>query len=260
MKILFIGDIVAEPGRKAVKKILPDLKKKHKIDLVLANAENIAHGRGITADTIKEMQDAGVDFFTSGDHVFWQKDTEDLLDTLPIIRPANYPETEMFHTAGKGYKLLDTGANGNVLIINLMGRTFLNERLDNPFTKADEILQLNADKNPTAIIVDFHAEATSEKYAMGHYLDGRVTAVLGTHTHAPTCDNFNLPKGTMFVSDVGMTGNIDSVLGVKKEIILALYLTAQNQRFDWEEAGRKAFRSVILDTETKNISRLDFYI
>lgn len=253
MKILFIGDIVAKGGRDAVEKVLPTIKTDDNIGLVIANAENLAHGRGFTEEYLREMQTAGVDYFTGGDHLFWQKGTEDVIDSLPIIRPANYPE----NTAGKGYAIIDTGSNGKVLLINLMGRTFLNERLDDPFTCADRILEETKGEKFAAIIVDFHAEATSEKTAMGFYLDGRVTAVVGTHTHVPTCDAMNLPKGTMFVADIGMSGIVDSVLGVKKEIILKQYLTGMNQRFEWEDTGRKAFRSVLIDTDTKQISRVD---
>ncbi len=255
MKILFIGDIVASPGRKTVQTVLPNLKHELNIDLVVANADNLAHGRGATESTLKVMQEAGVDFFTGGDHLFWHKDSEDVLEQLPVIRPANYPEG----VAGTGHKLLDLGEHGQVLVISLMGRTFLNERLNDPFTTADQILEMYADKDIVFSVVDFHAEATSEKYALGFYLDGRVGALVGSHTHVPTSDTFVMPKGTMFVSDVGMTGIIDSVLGVKKEIILDLYLTALNQRFEWEEAGRKVFRSVLLDTQQKEISRVDYF-
>ncbi len=253
MKILFIGDIVAKPGRKAVERVLPSLKSSDNIGLVFANCENLAHGRGITEDKIKEMQDVGIDYFTAGDHLFWQKDAYDVIDKLPIIRPANYPED----TPGKGYAVIDLGAKGAVLLINVMGRTFLNERIDDPFRAVDKILEETVENKFLAILVDFHAQATSEKMAMGFYLDGRVTAVVGTHTHIPTCDQFVLPKGTMYVSDIGMTGNIDSVLGVKKEIIIKQYLSGMNQKFEWEEEGRSAFRSVLIDTEKKEIIRVD---
>lgn len=259
MKILFIGDIVAKPGRDAVKEVLPGLIKEHSFDLVIANAENLAHGRGATELTIKEMINAGVNFFTGGDHLFWHKDFEDVIDSLPVIRPANYPG----RTPGKGFGTLKTSTGKNVLVINLIGRTSfsaINSYLDDPFKKADEILSSVDTASFDAILVDFHAEATSEKYALGFYLDGRVTALLGTHTHVPTCDNIFLPKGTMYITDIGMTGNYDSVLGVKKDIIINSFLTAHNQRFEWEEAGRKAFRSVILDMDKNTIERLDRYI
>lgn len=256
MKIVFIGDIVARPGRTAVKDVLPKLIKEIDPDLIIANVENLAHGRGVTDTTIREMKDAGIDVFTSGDHVFWQRDSEDVIDNTPIIRPANYPKEE----PGIGFRVVDLGKNGNILIINLMGRTFLNERLDDPFKKADEILAEHQGQNLSAILVDFHAEVTSEKHALAFYLDGRVDAVVGTHTHVPTCDQRVLPEGTMYVSDAGMTGNIDSVLGVKKDIIMDLYLTGRNQRFEWEDTGKRAFRSVIIDTENKEIDRYDRYL
>jgi 2',3'-cyclic-nucleotide 2'-phosphodiesterase len=257
MRILFIGEIVAKPGRKAVKEVLPKITKEIKPDLVIANVENLAHGRGITESTLEEIKASGVDFFTGGDHIFWNKGTENIIDNLPLIRPANYPEG----IPGKGHEIIDTGKNGNVLIINLMGRTsFTNSLLDDPFRKVDSILEEHKNKDISATIVDFHAEATSEKYALGFYLDGRVDAVVGSHTHVPTCDNRVLPNGTLYVTDVGMTGNIDSVLGVKKEIVQKLYLTGLNQKFEWETYGKIAFRSVIIDTLKKTIERSDVYL
>src|SRR3989344_7562543 len=136
MRVLFIGDVVASPGRKAVSKLVPDIIKEKAIDYVIANAENVSHGRGVTHEDLDEMQRAGVNYFTSGDHLFWQRGTEEIIDTLPIIRPANYPK----RVPGTGHKLLTVGNKGTLLLINLIGRTFLNERLDDPFTKADEIL------------------------------------------------------------------------------------------------------------------------
>ena len=254
MKLLFIGDIVSNPGLSVVKKFLPIIKKEYEPDFVIANAENAEGGRGVSFETLNILQASGCDFFTSGDHVFWQKNSEDLLDKFPIIRPANYP----VETPGFGYKIVDTANDKRILIINVMGRTFLNERLDDPFRKIDEILEITSSQKIDLRVVDFHAEATSEKLAMGFYLDGRVDIVVGTHTHIPTCDQMQLPKGTFYVSDLGMCGNIDSVLGVKKEIIIDLFLTARNQRFTWEEAGRKAFRSVFVDTVSNVIKRIDY--
>ncbi len=254
MKILFIGDIVARPGRDAVKRALPDIVSKEDIDIVIANAENLAHGRGVTKDMLLEMQDAGVDYFTSGDHVFWRPELEDIIDNIPLIRPANYPEG----TPGKGFVVVKTRKNDKLLLINVMGRTFLNERINDPFTTVDKILsEVSVSEKYDASFVDFHAEATSEKYAFGFYFDGRVDCVVGTHTHVPTCDNHVLPKGTLFVSDVGMCGNIDSVLGVQKDIIINFYTTGMNQRFEWEEKGRKVFRSVLIDTQKNSIERFD---
>lgn len=255
MKILFIGDIVASPGRSMVKKHLPEIRKNHNVDLVVANVENLSHGRGVSEEPLNEMRLAGVDYFTGGDHVFWQRDSEDLIEKFQIVRPANYPNCQ----TSVGHLLVDCGALGKVLIINLLGRTTFGQNyLDDPFTTLDKILEQYKDEKITASVVDFHAEATSEKLAFGFYVDGRVTAVVGTHTHIPTCDARVLPKKTLYITDIGMTGNIDSVLGVKKEIIIEQFLTGRNQRFDWESAGNKAFRSVLLDTASLTIDRIDF--
>ncbi len=254
MKLLFIGDIVSKLGVDIVNQYLPILKKEYNFDLVVANAENSEGGRGVSFQTLSELQSAGCDFFTSGDHVFWQRNTEEVLDRFPIIRPANYPE----ETPGFGYKIVETSSEKRVLIVNLMGRTFLNERLNDPFRRIDEILELTSSQKIDLKIVDFHAEATSEKLALGFYLDGRVDIVVGTHTHIPTSDTRILPRGTFYVSDLGMCGSIDSVLGVESKIIIDLFLTARNQKFKWEESGRSAFRSVYVNTVTKEIRRLDY--
>lgn len=254
MKILFIGDIVARPGRNLVKELLPDLIKEHGVDLTLANAENIAHGRGATRGTIEELMEVGIDYFTSGDHIFWQKGFEEDIEDLPVIRPANFPPGH----AGEGHALIDAGKHGQILLINLLGRVFLNERVDDPFRTADEILHQYKNDDIAFSIVDFHAECSSEKYALGFYLDGRVGAIVGTHTHVPTCDQMELPQKTLYLSDIGMTGVVDSVLGVEKEIIIEYYLSGLNQRFEWENTGRKAFRGVLLDTEKNSITRIDF--
>lgn len=254
MRLLFIGDIVSKLGVGAVKKYLPLLKKEHNLDFVVANAENAEGGRGVSFEALNDLQIAGCDFFTSGDHVFWQKNSEELLDRFPIIRPANYP----LDTPGFGYKIFETSSDRRILIINIMGRTFLNEKLDDPFRKVDEILQTCSTQKIDLKIVDFHAEATSEKLAMGFYLDGRVDVVVGTHTHIPTCDERILPKGTFYVSDLGMCGSIDSVLGVESSIIIDLFLTARNQKFKWKEDGSFAFRSLFVDTVSKEIKRIDY--
>jgi len=256
MKILYVGEIVAKPGREIVQKFLPEIIKEYKPDMVFANCENLSGGRGITEEKIEQMRMAGIDYFTSGEHIFQEKGTEDFINNVPVLRPANYPEG----TIGEGYKIIDSGKKGKVLLINLMGLTSFggkNAFLDNPFSKIDEILEKTKDEKVDAKIVDFHAEATSEKYSMGFYLDGRVDAVIGTHTHVPTCDNLVLPKGTLYLTDVGMCGAIDSSLGVKVDITIKMFLTAMSQRFEWENAGRKAFRSVLLDLQSKKIVRID---
>lgn len=251
MKILLIGDIVARPGRETIKEVLPEIIRNQEPELIIANAENIAHGKGATVKTLKEMQGVGVDFFTGGDHLFWHKGFGAQVDNLPIVRPANYVQ-EM---PGVGHKIIESNS-GDVLVINLMGQTFISESLSNPFQKADEILS-GYERDFDAIVVDFHAEATSDKSAMGFFLDGRVNAVVGTHTHVPTCDDRTLPNGTVFVSDIGMTGVIDSVLGVKKEIIIDRMAYSRKQRFEWELEGRREFRSVLVDTDQKTITRVD---
>lgn len=260
MKILFVGEIVASPGRKTVNALLPGILKTHSPDLVIANAENLSGGRGVTAENLEEMRRAGIDYFTGGDHVFWQKGSDEIFDSLPIVRPANFPEDCNGCAPGKGSIVLDAGSKGSVLLINLMGRTSFSGTfayLDDPFRKADQILEEHKNEKLSAIVVDFHAEATSEKLALANYLDGRVTVFVGTHTHIPSADGMVLPKGTMYITDVGMIGAVDSVLGVKTEIIIKQNLTARHQRFEWEESGRRAFRSVLFDTETKTVTRID---
>ncbi len=256
MKILFVGEIVAKPGREIVQRFLPEIIKEHKPDAVFANCENLSGGRGITEEKIEQMKMVGIDYFTSGEHIFHERGTTDFIENVPVLRPANYPKG----TPGSGYKIIDLGRKGKVLLINLMGITSFggkNSFLDNPFVRIDEILEETKNENIDAKIVDFHAEATSEKYSMGFYLDGRVDAVLGTHTHVPTCDNMVLPKGTLYITDIGMCGAIDSSLGVKADITIKMFLTAMNQHFEWESAGRKAFRSVLLDLQAKTIVRID---
>src|SRR3990172_7170115 len=244
MRILFIGDIVAKPGRRAVKEILPDLIKKEKVDLTVANIENLTHGKGATREKVDEMREVGVDVFTSGNHIWFRKEFRDVLDKDPsVIRPANYPGD----VPGFGFTYASVGKE-KVLIINLLGRQWINDPVDEPYRVIDAILLDQVEKEkPQAIIVDFHAEATSEKNAMAWFLDGRVTAVLGTHTHVPTCDQWVLPNGTAFVSDVGMTGALHSVLGVKPDIIIRKQKDTEPVKFEWVEAGPKVFRSVLLD-------------
>ena len=257
MKILYIGEIVAKLGRKAVKEVLPTLLSGDSIDLVVGNAENLAGGRGATKETLEEMMSVGIKYFTGGDHIFWHKDFEDDSDGLPLVCPANFPEP----VPGKIFGIADT-KEGRVVLLNLMGRTFMNENFDSPFQKIDFLLDSflpaqGVDARKDFILVDFHAEASSEKLAFANYVDGRVGAVIGSHTHIPTADPQVMPKGTYFVSDAGMTGSADSILGVKTEIILNRYLTARHQKFEWEEQGRAWFRSVLIDTTAKEISRND---
>ncbi len=252
MNILFIGDIVSRLGRDITASLLPKIKKDANISLVIANGENLAGGRGATKETLEEMQKAGIDYFTSGNHIFWQKDFKNEIDQLPILRPANYPED----IAGKGFKTIDCGAEGQVLLINLLGKTFMGtaECAACPFRTVDKILEQFEDKNIKAVIVDFHAESTSERQALGYYLDGRVSAVVGTHSHVPSADPRLLPKGTAFVTDVGMTGPRNSVLGVDPEIIIKKMTTPYPQRFEWVKEGEAVLNSVLIETDSPNSS------
>ena len=258
LKVLFFGDIVGKIGRKAVKKILPKLKKEYKPDLVLANAENLAHGVGMTEKTINEMQEAGVDFFTSGNHFLKKEEIRDRLASpeTKILRPANYPPG----VPGRGEKLLEIGLK-RVVVVNLVGRVFMGEDFDCPFRKFDEIFE-KYKNDKVSIIVDFHAEATSEKVALGHYLDGRAAALVGTHTHVATADQRVLPEGLAFVSDIGMVAALNSVIGVDKKEVIKMFLTQLPLRHELPEEGKVLVNAVFfeIDLETKkakSIERVD---
>ncbi len=215
MLVLAIGDIVGRPGRRAIKELLPSLRQQYGLDLVVANGENAAGGLGITPATANELLEAGVDVITSGNHIWAQREIIPCLEgEMPILRPLNYPPG----VPGKGYM-----AKGRAMVVSLIGRTFMSN-FDSPFRTMDELLDKLKPK-PAVIIVDFHAEATSEKVAMGRYLDGRVSAVLGTHTHIGTIDARLLPQGTAYVTDIGMTGPMDSVIGDDIEAVIQRFLT-----------------------------------
>ena len=215
MLILVIGDIIGRPGRQAVHEFLPDLRRQNGLDVVIANAENAAGGFGLTSGIARELFDAGIDVLTSGNHIWAQKEIIPYLDgEMPVLRPLNYPPG----VPGRGYLI-----TGRTMVVNLMGRTFKRE-LDCPFRAMDRLLA-EMEHKPPVIIVDFHAEATSEKVAMGRYLDGRVSAVLGTHTHVGTIDVQLLPQGTAYVTDIGMTGPMDSIIGDDIDSVLQRFLT-----------------------------------
>ena len=202
-------------GGRSLTNTCAPIRKQYKIEIVIANAENTAGGFGLTLDTAQELLDAGINVLTSGNHIFAQKEIIPYLDTdMPILRPLNYPAG----VPGRGWLTF-----GKALIVNLMGRTFMNN-LDCPFRAMDKLLH-ELDKKPRIIIVDFHAEATSEKVAMGRYLDGRVSAVLGTHTHVGTIDTQILPGGTAYVTDIGMTGPSDSIIGDDVDAVIQRFLT-----------------------------------
>ena len=218
MKVLFFGDIDGKSGRAAITKLLPDLRSQYSPNLVIANGENLAHGKGVTLRTVTEIFEAGVDVLTGGNHIFTKPEGKEVFEKFPgkIVRPANVPD----NLPGSGWIVTERGGQ-KIMIINLLGRVFMKEQFDfgaigNPFTKLDEILA-EAGSQTKIKILDFHAEATSEKRGMGFYSDGRLSAVLGTHTHVQTHDAQILPGGTGYLTDLGMTGAASSVIGVKTE-------------------------------------------
>jgi len=220
MKLLVIGDIVGRPGRVIIERCLMPLRDEHGVDLVVANCENVAGGAGVTPSTADELFRAGVDVLTSGNHVWRKREGIELLKTDPrVIRPANYPNG----APGHGATIVETLAGQKVGVLNLMGRVFM-EPLDCPFRTAEEELKRLRMVTPV-IIVDMHAEATSEKVAIGWFLDGKVSCVFGTHTHIPTADERILPQGTAVITDVGMTGPYDSVIGRRVDQILERFLS-----------------------------------
>ncbi|MBW2503178.1 MAG: TIGR00282 family metallophosphoesterase [Deltaproteobacteria bacterium] len=220
MKVLFIGDIVGRPGRRLISDRLAFLVDQFQIDLTVANAENAAAGFGLTQDVVAELLDLGIDVLTTGNHVWDKKDGLICLEQeAKLLRPANYPDD----VPGRGHGIFQTSAGIPIAIMNLEGRVFMGD-LDCPFRKADTLLQEIAG-SAKIILVDFHAEATSEKGALGAFLDGRVSALIGTHTHVQTADERVLPGGTAFISDVGMSGARDSVIGIRKELSIQRFLT-----------------------------------
>jgi len=238
MRILAVGDVVGKPGRQACVRLLPALRQEHRLDLVIVNAENSAGGLGVTPSTAEELMAAGADVLTSGNHIWTHKEILPYLDSdMPILRPLNYPPG----VPGRGYVIGD-----RAVVVNLIGRTFMNA-YDCPFRAMDGLLN-ELQSAPPVIVVDFHAEATSEKVAMGRYLDGRVSAVLGTHTHVGTIDARVLPGGTAYVTDIGMVGPIDSVIGDDSEAVLQRFLTVLPHRLSVGK-GRKTFNAVLVEAD-----------
>jgi metallophosphoesterase (TIGR00282 family) len=246
LRILAIGDIIGKPGRRAVKEILPGLCDEHNIDLIIGNGENAAGGLGLTPGTAEELFDSGIDVITTGNHIWAYNEIIPYLDSeLAILRPLNYPPMN----PGRGYLL-----KNNVLIINLLGRVFMGH-VDCPFRAIDQLLTESEHKS-IPIIVDFHAEATSEKVAMGRYLDGRVSAVLGTHTHVGTADAHILPGGTAYVTDIGMVGPIDSVIGDDPDSVINRFLTQIPTRLSVGK-GKVSFDAILVEVDEKTGKALD---
>ncbi len=240
MRILMVGDVVGSGGRRTVKKVLPRLRRELEIDFVVLQGENLAGGFGITLETVYEMVEAGADIITSGNHIWDKRDITKSLDDpgFPVLRPLNYPPVNPGRGASK---------DGPVAVVNLIGRVWVGE-FDSPFAAVDELLAGGwASDRP--ILVDLHAEATSEKVAMGWHLDGRVAAVVGTHTHVATADCTILPGGTAYVTDLGMVGGTQSVIGMHVEEALDRFLTGVGRRFRPVESGPMRFNSVLIDID-----------
>lgn len=254
MRILFLGDIVGHPGKQIVEKYMPKLLKHYRPDITIANAENIApNGRGITSRLAEQLFDAEVDILTMGNHAFDQKDSAGFIgQDRRVVRPANFPEG----TPGQGYTLCKVGRE-QIAIINLLGRAFLGD-YDDPFRKVDAILKEIGDQ-AQHIFVDIHAEATAEKMALAHYLDGRVSAVVGTHTHVQTADERILGGGTAYLTDVGMCGPYDAIIGFSKDLVLQKFLTQLPTRFEVAQ-GEAQLHGVFFETDadgkTVNIERI----
>jgi hypothetical protein len=241
MHILFIGDIVGRPGRTFLKERLPSLREELKLDFVVANGENAAGGSSITSDTAREILKGGVDVITTGDHIFKKKEAREALEKLDILRPLNYGEL----AAGRGYIIKEVGEN-KIGIINILGRVFM-QPTDCPFKAVRDILE-EVKKEAKIVIVDVHAEATSEKLALGYFLAGKVTAVVGTHTHIPTADERIIDNFTAYITDVGMTGSFNSILGREKHQIIERFITNMPVRFNLAQSDVR-MQAVIVEAE-----------
>ncbi|MCM3570766.1 TIGR00282 family metallophosphoesterase [Neobacillus mesonae] len=245
MRLLFIGDVVGSPGRDMVKEYLPKLKEKYSPQLTIINGENAAGGRGITEKIYRQFLEQGAQAVTLGNHAWDNREIFEFIDEAKyLVRPANFPKD----IPGKGLVFIKINQL-EAAIINLQGRTFMNP-IDCPFQKADELISIAKARTPF-IFVDFHAEVTSEKQALGWYLDGKVSAVIGTHTHVQTADNRILPGGTAYMSDVGMTGPYDGILGMERTAVLKRFLTSLPVRFEVPSGGRNQLSAVLIDLDQK---------
>jgi hypothetical protein len=250
IKIIFFGDVCGEPGRQVLRKMLPEIKTQEQPDLILANVENLAHGKGVTVKTLEQLIDAGVQGFTAGNHIYSKKEfSEETLHKYSdrIVRPVNIPDSYSGSTAA----VFQTN-KGKVLIGNFLGQVFMERQFHDPisseFQAVEDWLKQNLQEDIKASLIDLHAEATSEKVAFGYFLDGRVSAVLGTHTHIPTADAKVLPQGTAYITDVGMCGAAGTVLGVKKELSIERFTTGQHVAFDIPEDAKQAELSYVIIT------------
>ncbi len=258
MKVLAVGDIIGKPGRRALKYALEKLRGT--FDVVIVNVENAAGGFGLTKDVYSELKSYGVDLMTSGNHIWDKKEVHEFIDSMPdLLRPANYPDG----VPGKGYGIFEK--NGvKFALINLMGRVFLDPNLENPFISFNRIYE-EVSKETKIILVDFHAETTSEKWAFGIHVDGRASLVFGTHTHVPTADQIILKHGTGYISDVGMSGCWYSVIGMKPKEAVERFLKGIPKKYEVEEKGDLVFNGIVAHIDetsgrAKSIERLQYYI
>ncbi len=250
MKLLFVGDVMGRPGRTALRNLLPRLVDRHQADYVVVNVENAAGGYGVTPEVMAELAELPIDCYTTGNHIWDKKEGVEILDReRRLLRPANYPEGN----PGRGVHLGETAAGVPVATLNLEGRVFMSE-LDSPFKAADRLLA-ELPRSVKVKLVDFHAEATSEKQAMGFYLDGRVSAVIGTHTHVPTADERVLAGGTALLTDVGMTGPYDSIVGMKTDRVLRRFLLQTRTPLDVAKHDVRLAAAVIDIDETTGRAR-----
>ncbi len=252
IRVLYIGDVSAKPGRSALQKVLPELRKKEKIDVVITNIENLAHGRGATVETVQEVMAYGIDFMTAGNHIWRRPDFEELLGgDYPIIRAINYPKD----IAGRGYQIIDLGKKGKLLVAEVMGRAFIQDNVTTDmFRPIDEMLKETENEDIAGSILEIHAETTSEKITTALHYDGELSAVVGTHTHVPTADERILPNGTAYITDIGMVGTLDSSLWVKSEIVQQQLMYPYAPSYDVEEEGKCRFDGVIIDIEDRHRS------
>jgi len=247
MKILAVGDIVGENGLNKLKEVLPNLKQKEKIDFVIVNGENVAGGMGITEKHFKQILFAGADVITLGNHTWSKKDVFNIIDEEKLLRPANYPK----NVVGKGYNIYNCN-NKKIAVINLIGRTNMGVLSENPFLEADNIIAKIKDK-VDYIVIDFHAEATAEKIALAYYLDGKVNIIFGTHTHVQTADEEIINNKMAYITDVGMTGPKDSVIGLKKEVALVRFVEEKYAKYECSQ-NDSILNGIIVETDdiTKN--------
>jgi len=245
VRVLMVGDLIGKPGRLAAERLIPELREARGIDFVTANGENLAGGMGLTAGTARMVLEAGVDVITSGNHIWDKREIYPELDREPrILRPLNYGDAGV---PGRGWGLFHAADGSEIAVINLQGRTYM-QPIENPFTVADALLDEGADELPPIRLVDFHCELTSEKNALGVHLDGRVSAVVGTHTHVPTADERILRRGTAYQSDVGMTGPVWSVIGFDPATVLPRFMNALPTRFEVGD-GPVVFNGLLIDID-----------